>query len=86
VTSSVPIAGVLLVFSYLIVPAVSAMLFSQRLGVRLAIGWSMGAITSAIGVYLSYLWDLPTGATIVTTLGAGLLLLSGVRLLTRRNA
>jgi zinc/manganese transport system permease protein len=86
VTSSVPIAGVLLVFSYLIVPAVSAMLFSERLGVRLAIGWSMGAITSAIGVYLSYLWDLPTGATIVTTLGAGLLLLSGVRLLTRRAA
>ncbi|MEP6993926.1 MAG: metal ABC transporter permease [Acidobacteriota bacterium] len=86
VTSSVAIAGVLLVFSYLIVPAVSAMLFSQRLGVRLAIGWSMGAVTSAIGVYLSYLWDLPTGATIVATLGAGLLILSGVRLLTRRAA
>ncbi len=86
VTSSVAIAGVLLVFSYLIVPAVSAMLFSRRLGVRLATGWGMGAITSAIGVYLSYLWDLPTGATIVGTLGAGLLLLSGVRLLTRRSA
>ena len=85
VTSSVAIAGVLLVFSYLIVPAVSAMLFSRRLGVRLAIGWGMGAITSAIGVYLSYLWDLPTGAAIVGTLGAGLLLLSGVRLLTRRR-
>jgi zinc/manganese transport system permease protein len=86
VTLAVPIAGVLLVFSYLIVPAVSAMLFSRRLGVRLAIGWGMGAITSAIGVYLSYLWDLPTGATIVTTLGAGLLLLSVVRLLTRKAA
>ena len=85
VTSSVPIAGVLLVFSYLIVPAVSAMLFSQRLGVRLAIGWSMGAITSAIGVYLSYLWDLPTGATIVTTLGAGLVLLACVRWATGRG-
>ena len=46
----------------------------------------MGAIVSAVGVYLSYLWDLPTGATIVATLGAGLLLLSGVRLLTRRAA
>ena len=86
VTLAVPIAGVLLVFSYLIVPAVSAMLFSTRLGVRLAIGWGMGALMSAIGVYLSYLWDLPTGATIVTTLGAGLLLLSGVRLLVRRGA
>jgi zinc/manganese transport system permease protein len=86
VTSAVPIAGVLLVFSFLIVPAVSAMLFSDRLGVRLAIGWSMGAITSALGVYLSYLWDLPTGATIVATLGAGLLVLGGIRLLTRRAA
>jgi len=46
----------------------------------------MGAITSAIGVYLSYLWDLPTGATIVTTLGAGLVILAGVRVLTRRAA
>jgi len=86
VTTAVPIAGVLLVFSYLIVPAVSAMLFSKRLGVRLAIGWSMGALTSAIGVYLSYLWDLPTGATIVTTLGAGLVVLSLVRLIVRRGA
>lgn len=86
VTSSVPIAGVLLVFSYLIVPAVSAMLFSERLGVRLAIGWGMGALTSAIGVYLSYVADLPTGATIVTTLGAGLILLALLRVATRRRA
>jgi ABC-type Mn2+/Zn2+ transport system permease subunit len=62
------------------------MLFSRRLGVRLAIGWTMGALTSAIGVYFSYLWDLPTGATIVTTLGAGLLLLAGIRRVTRRVA
>lgn len=86
VTSSVAIAGVLLVFSFLIVPAVSAMLFSERLGVRLATGWSMGAVSSAVGVYLSYLWDLPTGATIVGTLGAGLVLLAGVRALMRRKA
>jgi len=79
VTSSVPIAGVLLVFSYLIVPAVSAMLFTNRIGPRLAIGWSMGAIVTAVAVYLSYAFDLPTGATIVTTLGAALVLLAGVR-------
>ncbi|MEO8348038.1 MAG: metal ABC transporter permease [Acidobacteriota bacterium] len=81
VTSSVPIAGVLLVFSYLIVPAVSAMLFSDRLSARLAIGWSMGAIVSAAGIYFSYLWDLPTGATIATTLGAALVLLAALRAL-----
>jgi zinc/manganese transport system permease protein len=86
VTSSVSIAGVLLVFSYLIVPSVSAMLFAERLGARLAIGWVMGAVVSAIGIYLSFYWDLPTGATIVTTLGAALILLGAVRMLTRRRA
>jgi zinc/manganese transport system permease protein len=86
VTSSVPIAGVLLVFCYLIVPAVTAMLFAQRLGPRLAIGWTMGALVSAAGVALSFLLDLPTGATIVGTFGVALLLLSGVKLLVRRSA
>jgi zinc/manganese transport system permease protein len=86
VTSSVAIAGVLLVFCFLIVPAVAAMLFSERLGPRLAIGWSMGAIVSAAGVALSYVLDLPTGATIVGTFGVALLILAGVRLFFRRPA
>jgi zinc/manganese transport system permease protein len=85
VTSSVAIAGVLLVFSYLIVPAVAAMLFAHSIGRRLAIGWTMGAVVSALGVFLSFRLDLPTGATIVCTFGVALLLLAGVRLvLTRR--
>ena len=79
VTSSVAIAGVLLVFCFLIVPSVTAMLFSTRLGVRLAIGWAMGAAVSAGGVALSFLLDLPTGATIVATFGAALLLLAGIK-------
>ena len=53
VTSSVSIAGVLLVFCYLIVPSVAAMLYAEGVGQRLAIGWSMGTIVSALGVYLS---------------------------------
>src|SRR5207302_2444651 len=69
VTSSVAIAGVLLVFCYLIVPSVGAMLFAERVGRRLAIGWTMGTLVSALGVYFSVLWDLPTGATIVCTFG-----------------
>ncbi|HKD19390.1 MAG TPA: metal ABC transporter permease [Thermoanaerobaculia bacterium] len=86
VTSSVAIAGVLLVFCFLIVPSVTAMLFSEKLGTRLAIGWTMGALVSAGGVALSFALDLPTGATIVATFGAVLLLLAGVRALTRRAA
>src|ERR671931_556947 len=69
VTSSVAIAGVLLVFCYLIVPSVGAMLFADKIGKRLAIGWIMGTLVSALGVYLSVVVDLPTGATIVCTFG-----------------
>ncbi|HEX3554925.1 MAG TPA: metal ABC transporter permease [Thermoanaerobaculia bacterium] len=79
VTSSVAIAGVLLVFCFLIVPSVTAMLFASRLGARLAIGWTMGALVSAGGVALSFLLDLPTGAAIVATFGLTLLVLAGVR-------
>lgn len=83
VTSSVTIAGVLLVFSYLIVPSVAAMLFSRRIGTRLAIGWAMGAIVSAAGILASFHYDLPTGATIVCTFGVALVILAVVRVLTR---
>ncbi len=76
VTSSVAIAGVLLVFCFLIVPSVTAMLFAERLGPRLAIGWTMGALVSAVGVSFSFVLDLPTGATIVGTFGAALLVVA----------
>src|SRR5437588_5287013 len=83
VTSSVAIAGVLLVFSYLIVPSVTAMLFAQSIGKRLAIGWTMGAVVSAIGIMISFQGDLPTGAAIVCTFGIALLLLAVVRVVVR---
>jgi len=86
VTRSVAIAGVLLVFCYLIVPSVAAMLFADRIGPRLAIGWAMGSIVSALGVYLSLTWDLPTGATIVCTFGCVLILMAIVRVLMPRRS
>jgi len=86
VTSSVLIAGVLLVFCYLIVPSVGAMLFSARIGPRLAIGWIMGTLVSALGIYLSLKIDLPTGATIVCTFGVVLMLMALVRLMIKRTA
>ncbi len=76
VTSSVTIAGVLLVFSYLIVPSVAAMLFARTIGGRLTFGWTMGALVSAIGIVLSFRLDLPTGATIVCTFGVVLAVLA----------
>jgi zinc/manganese transport system permease protein len=79
VTSSVAIAGVLLVFCYLVVPSVAAMLYADRIAARLAIGWTMGTVVSALGVYLSLVLDLPTGATIVCTFGLVLIAMALVR-------
>lgn len=86
VTSSVAIAGVLLVFCYLIVPSVAAMMFADRIGTRLAIGWTLGTVVSFLGMYLSVLLDLPTGAAIVCTFGLVLILMALVRPLVVRRA
>jgi zinc/manganese transport system permease protein len=85
VTRSVALAGVLLVFCYLIVPSVGAMLFARNIGPRLAIGWTMGTVVSALGVWLSLMLDLPTGATIVCTFGLVLILMAIVRVLIPRK-
>jgi zinc/manganese transport system permease protein len=81
VTSSVAIAGVLLVFCYLVVPSVGAMLFADRIGTRLAIGWTMGTLVSALGCYCSVFFDTPTGATIVCTFGAVLVVMAAAKAL-----
>jgi zinc/manganese transport system permease protein len=85
VTRSVAIAGVLLIFCYLIVPSVGGMLFSGRVGPRLAIGWVMGTVVSMLGMYFSVLFDLPTGATIVCTFGLVLAVMAAARPLIRRQ-
>ncbi|WP_407175177.1 metal ABC transporter permease [Bradyrhizobium sp. STM 3562] len=77
VTSSVAIAGVLLVFSFLIVPAAIGAIFARSLAIQLTIGWAVGTLTSAVGLGASFAFDLPTGAAMVCTFG-GALALSGV--------
>jgi len=74
VTSFVHIGGVLMIFSYLIVPAICANLLAQSLRARLVIGWLTATIASIVGLYVSYKKDLPTGASIVCALGAALLI------------
>jgi len=74
ITSSVAIAGVLLVFSFLVIPAVIATLFANRISARLAIGWTVGIVACLIGLVSSYRFDMPTGPTLVASLGIGLAL------------
>jgi zinc/manganese transport system permease protein len=72
VTSSVAIAGVLLVFSFLIVPAAIGVMFASTLSGQLAIGWTVGTFTSAAGLAASFALDLPTGGAMVCAFGAAL--------------
>jgi zinc/manganese transport system permease protein len=79
VTSSVGTAGVLLVFCFLIVPALVGSLFSSRIGTALVIGWTAGAIASAAGILGSFLIDAPTGAVTVVAFAAVLLAAGAIR-------
>jgi zinc/manganese transport system permease protein len=78
VTFAVRVAGVLLVFGFLIVPAVIGTLLSKSFLNRLGIGWFAGVLVSLLGSYLSYRLDFPTGGMVVVTLGAALFLVAMV--------
>jgi zinc/manganese transport system permease protein len=84
VTSSVKIAGVLLVFSFLVVPSVCAMLFSNDMRIRLLIGWSIGFLASVLGMAVSYVFDFPTGASVICVFGGVLILLAITKPLVHR--
>ena len=86
VTSFVRIAGVLLVFSYLIVPAVCGINLGQRTANRLLIGWFIALLGGIAGLFLSFWWDLPSGAAIVCTFGVLLILVSVFALCQQRRA
>jgi len=73
VTSSVRVGGVLLVFSYLIVPALAGVALGGTVATRLIIGWAFGTLVSILGMVASAAFDLPTGATVVCTFGLTLL-------------
>ncbi|MEO8185948.1 MAG: metal ABC transporter permease [Burkholderiaceae bacterium] len=88
VTSSVRVAGVLLVFAYLIVPVALANLFVHDVGRRLLLAWGLGVALTAAGLYASWIGDLPTGPAIVSVFGVAMALVGlafGVRRLSLRN-
>ncbi len=77
ITLSVPVGGVLMVFTFLVVPAAIAFLFTRDLRRLTYIAWGSGALASFLGLWLSYKWDLPTGPLIVCMYGV-LLAVAGV--------
>ncbi len=85
VTSSVAIAGVLVVFSFLVIPAVIAFLFTDQAGKLLAIAWFSGTLATLAGLYASYETDLPTGPTVVCAFAVALVVAFALRRLLRRE-
>jgi zinc/manganese transport system permease protein len=87
VTSSVAMAGVLLVFGFLVIPAVAGLIASTRPGVALAVGWIFGFVASVLGLVGSVSMDMPAAPSILVTLTALLLAMGAiVGLLRRRRA
>jgi len=78
VTLAVPVAGVLLVFTMLVVPAVVAFLFTRNLRTMMLISWGTGALASLLGLYVSYVGNFPTGPLIVCMYGLVLLAAGGL--------
>jgi zinc/manganese transport system permease protein len=79
ITFSVPIVGVLLVFSFLVVPAAIAFQFTRSQGYLAIIAWIAGVIASALGITISFKYDLPTGPLVVCVFGVLLILAFAVR-------
>ena len=89
VTSSVALAGVLLVFAFLIIPAAIGLLHADRFPAQLGVAWIAGSVTAIVGLALSYAGDFSTGATLVCTYGAALAIAGiahGLRLPQARGA
>ncbi|MGC8988702.1 MAG: metal ABC transporter permease [Verrucomicrobiia bacterium] len=78
VTSFVHIGGVLLTFSYLIVPAVCGNYLAAKLRPRLLIGWTVATVASIVSLAVTPVLDLPVGAAIVCALGIALVLVAGL--------
>lgn len=65
----VPVAGVLLAYSFLMIPAAIATLFTKKWGLAVLLGWSVGFVACLTGLGSSYAFNLPYGPTLVLFMG-----------------
>lgn len=79
ITFSVNVAGVLLIFSTLVIPATIAFLFVDRFGAALGLAWATGAVAVVGGLVVSFAWDMVTGPVLVCSFGLTLVLAAIVR-------
>ena len=75
ITLSVPIAGVLLVFSFLIIPATISVIFAKSWKGQIAIGWIVGVLSILLGFWYSYVYNAPSCPAVICILGIFLILI-----------
>jgi zinc/manganese transport system permease protein len=85
ITFSVNLAGVLLIFSTLVIPAVIAFLYTSRLGPALLLAWLSGAVAIVGGVAVSFAWDITTGPLLVVSFGVVLIIAILLKPILRRR-
>ena len=86
ITSSVGVAGILLVFSFLVVPALISMKFFHSTKSQLLAGWGIGTLLCTLGLFISYMMDLPAGAVMVVVFAATPILGLPLLVMTRNRA
>ena len=78
ITISVNTAGVLLVFVFLVAPAIMSMTITNKLFYQLIFGWIFGVIIVLLGLFISYIADLPTGPMVVAGYAVGLIIIAAI--------
>ncbi len=83
ISLSTRVAGVLLVFVFLVAPAILAFSITKRMTTQLLIGWGTGTVVTTVGLYLSWVLDLPSGPAVIAFYGVALILAGAVIFLVR---
>jgi len=85
ITFSVKIAGVLVIFAFLIIPATFSAMFSGSWRSRITIAWAVGIFSIIAGLTLSYFLDFSCGPSVVSVLGLTLIFTASIRAIRGRT-
>lgn len=78
ITMSVDTAGILIVFVFLVAPAIIAIIMTDRLLYQLLIGWGLGVVVTTIGLFVAYVADLPTGPAVIGAYGFAIIVVAAI--------
>jgi zinc/manganese transport system permease protein len=74
IVEAVSVGGILTIFAFLIIPSSVSALFATRWTERILIGLLVGGIATILGLYLSWVMDIPCSPAIILFLAACLIL------------